>query len=155
MLRLRPCWCTTYNLDSRLRFDCGGDGGKTVVINSFASEHDLDGAMQWFNKIYEAGLAPSLITYSTIFKVCSSARRGDMALTLFKQMLEKDAITPNLVTINHALQVRPQPTPATHPPLHPSPSFHHTATASPTNTTKLTHATSCRSCRPSRATAST
>ena len=75
-----------------------------VVINSYASERDLEGALAWFEKIHEAGLRPSLISYSTIFKVCASTKRGDLALTFLDRLVREEDLQPSLVTLNHALQ---------------------------------------------------
>ena len=76
-----------------------------VVINSYASERNVEGAAEWFNKIEEAGLKPSLISYSTMFKVCTSTKRGDLAKYYLKRLLEDDDLEPNLITLNHAIQV--------------------------------------------------
>lgn len=75
-----------------------------VVINSYASERNLEGASTWFEKIYEAGLRPSLISYSTIFKVCTSVKRGDLAKEYLERLVSEGDVHPNLITLNHAIQ---------------------------------------------------
>ncbi len=75
-----------------------------VVINSYASERDVQGAAAWFEKIYEAGLRPSLISYSTMFKVCTSTKRGDLAKEYLQRLVSERELQPNLITLNHAIQ---------------------------------------------------